>query len=46
MDNCLHDLYSRCLISYDTAVSRARSQERFRPKGSRPPQGRAGVTTW
>ncbi|MBL9172351.1 MAG: PilT/PilU family type 4a pilus ATPase [Verrucomicrobiales bacterium] len=32
MDNCLHDLYSRCLISYDTAVSRARNQERFRPK--------------
>jgi twitching motility protein PilT len=32
MDNCLHDLYSRCLISYDTAVSRARNQDRFRPK--------------
>ena len=31
MDNCLHDLYTRCLISYDTAVSRARNAERFRP---------------
>ncbi len=29
MDNCLHDLYSRCLISYDTAVSRARNLDRF-----------------
>jgi len=28
MDNCLHDLYCKCLISYDTAVSRARH-----PKG-------------
>jgi len=32
MDNCLHDLYSRCLISYDTAVSRARNTDRFRPQ--------------
>jgi len=24
MDNCLYDLYCRCLISYDTALSRAR----------------------
>jgi twitching motility protein PilT len=31
MDNSLHDLYSRCLISYDTAVSRARNTERFKP---------------
>lgn len=30
MDNCLHDLYSRALISYDTAVSKARHPERFR----------------
>jgi len=29
MDNCLHDLYARCLISYDTAVSRARNPDRF-----------------
>ncbi|MBU6401659.1 MAG: PilT/PilU family type 4a pilus ATPase [Verrucomicrobia bacterium] len=29
MDNCLYDLYCRCLISYDTAVSRARHPERF-----------------
>ncbi|MFM7818412.1 MAG: type IV pilus twitching motility protein PilT, partial [Verrucomicrobiota bacterium] len=33
MDNCLHDLYSKCLISYDTAVSRARNTERFRKDG-------------
>lgn len=33
MDNCLHDLYAKCLISYDTAVSRARNQDRFRPQG-------------
>lgn len=29
MDNCLHDLYCKCLISYDTAVSRARHPERI-----------------
>jgi twitching motility protein PilT len=29
MDNCLYDLYCKCLISYDTAVSRARSAERI-----------------
>ena len=28
MDNCLYDLYCKCLISYDTAVSRARNPER------------------
>jgi twitching motility protein PilT len=27
MDNCLYDLYCKCLISYDTAISRARSPE-------------------
>jgi twitching motility protein PilT len=27
MDNCLFDLYCKCLISYDTAVSRARHPE-------------------
>jgi len=27
MDNCLYDLYCKCLISYDTAVSRARNPE-------------------
>ncbi len=31
MDNCLLDLYARCRISYDTAVSRARNVERFQP---------------
>jgi twitching motility protein PilT len=29
MDNCLFDLYCKCLISYDTAVSRARNPERI-----------------
>jgi hypothetical protein len=29
MDNCLFDLYCRCLISYDTALSRARSPDRI-----------------
>jgi twitching motility protein PilT len=29
MDNCLYDLYCKCLISYDTAISRARSPERI-----------------
>jgi twitching motility protein PilT len=27
MDACLHDLYCRCQISYDTAISRARNPE-------------------
>jgi twitching motility protein PilT len=27
MDNCLYDLYCKCLISYDTALSRARFPE-------------------
>ncbi len=29
MDACLHDLYSRCLISYDTALSRASHPDRM-----------------
>jgi twitching motility protein PilT len=29
MDTCLYDLYCQCLISYDTAISRARSPDRF-----------------
>jgi twitching motility protein PilT len=29
MDNCLHDLYCKCLITYDTAVSRARHPDRI-----------------
>jgi len=32
MDNCLYDLYSRCQISYDTALSRARHPERITKK--------------
>jgi len=30
MDNCLYDLYVRCQISYDTALSHARSPEKIR----------------
>jgi len=34
MDNCLYELYCKCLISYDTALSRARNPERItRQKG-------------
>lgn len=29
MDNCLHDLYAKCLITYDTALSRARHPDRI-----------------
>jgi twitching motility protein PilT len=29
MDNCLHDLYCKCLISYDTAASRARHPDQI-----------------
>jgi twitching motility protein PilT len=29
MDACLYDLYCRCLISYDTALSRARNPDRM-----------------
>ncbi len=29
MDACLYDLYSRCQISYDTALSHARNPDRF-----------------
>jgi twitching motility protein PilT len=29
MDNCLYDLYSKCAITYDTALSRARHPDRI-----------------
>lgn len=29
MDNCLYDLYCRCVISYDTALSRARHPDQI-----------------
>jgi hypothetical protein len=29
MDNCLHDLYCKAMISYDTALSRARNPDRI-----------------
>jgi twitching motility protein PilT len=32
MDACLYDLYSRCLITYDTAISRARSPDTIMKK--------------
>jgi len=32
MDNCLYDLYCRCMISYDTAMSRARHPDRISRK--------------
>ena len=32
MDNCLYDLYCKCLITYDTAVSRARHPDRIIPQ--------------
>jgi len=34
MDNCLYDLYCKCLITYDTAMSRARNPDRIRRKES------------
>ena len=33
MDNCLYDLYCKCLITYDTALSRARFPERIKDRG-------------
>ena len=34
MDSCLYDLYCKCLITYDTALSRARHPDRIvRQKG-------------
>ena len=30
MDNCLYDLYCKCLITYDTALSRAKHPDRIR----------------
>jgi twitching motility protein PilT len=32
MDACIYDLYCRALISYDTALSRARNPERMTKK--------------
>lgn len=32
MDNCLYDLYCKCQITYDTAVSRARHPDRIIPQ--------------
>jgi twitching motility protein PilT len=34
MDNCLYDLYCKCLITYDTAVSRARHPDTILQKKS------------
>jgi twitching motility protein PilT len=35
MDNCLYDLYCQCLVTYDTALSRARHPERIVREGVR-----------
>jgi twitching motility protein PilT len=32
MDNCLHDLYCKCVVSYDTAMSRAKHPDRISRK--------------
>ena len=40
MDNCLYDLYCKCLITYDTAVSRARHPDRMAPKNQHKAAGR------
>ena len=32
MDNCLYDLYCKCAITYDTALSRARHPDRISPE--------------
>jgi len=34
MDNCLYELYCRCQISYDTALSRARNPDRIAKRAS------------
>jgi len=34
MDNCLYDLYCKCLITYDTALSRARNPDKILKKKS------------
>jgi twitching motility protein PilT len=34
MDNCLYDLYCKCQITYDTAVSRARHPDRISQKNA------------
>jgi twitching motility protein PilT len=34
MDNCLYDLYCKCAITYDTALSRARHPDRISPEKS------------
>ncbi|MGH8022823.1 MAG: type IV pilus twitching motility protein PilT [Limisphaerales bacterium] len=34
MDNCLYDLYCKCLITYDTAMSRARNPDPISKNGS------------
>ena len=35
MDNCIYDLYTRCRISYDTAVNHARHPDRFTQRNGR-----------
>ena len=40
MDDCLCDLYCKCAISYDTAVSRAYAPDRFKPSSTSQEPGR------
>lgn len=37
MDNCLYDLYCKCAITYDTAMSRARNPERIAQQNGKSP---------
>jgi twitching motility protein PilT len=36
MDNCLYELYCKCAITYDTAISRARSPDRITRQKTQP----------
>jgi twitching motility protein PilT len=35
MDSCLFDLYSKCLITYDTAITRARHPDRMTQRSTK-----------
>jgi hypothetical protein len=45
MDQCLQDLYQKAIITYDAALSRARSVDRFtRQPGGAAPKESTGQT--
>lgn len=47
MDQCLQDLYQRAVITYDAALSRARSVDRFaRQPGAAPAPRESSAGTW